>query len=104
MPTRVPTHRPATLATQPGVEASGRPNAAARGYCDARHRSWRLAVLVAASWQCARCAKICSRKGEAHADHVVPISQGGARYDVANGQCLCSSCHSKKTVSENPPA
>jgi 5-methylcytosine-specific restriction endonuclease McrA len=104
MPSRIPPHRPATLPAPAGCEASGRPNAAARGYCDSRHRAWRLAVLVGAGWQCAACGRICARKGEAHADHVLPIAEGGARYEVANGQCLCSSCHSRKTVRENRTA
>ena len=34
------------------------------------------------------------------ADHIVPVSRGGAEYDVSNGQALCASCHSKKTASE----
>jgi 5-methylcytosine-specific restriction endonuclease McrA len=38
---------------------------------------------------------------EMHADHVVPISQGGARYDVANGEARCVGCHSRKTAKEN---
>jgi hypothetical protein len=37
-----------------------------------------------------------------HADHIVPISQGGERYDVANGAARCVSCHGRKTVLEQP--
>jgi 5-methylcytosine-specific restriction protein A len=33
-------------------------------------------------------------------DHVVPIEQGGAPFDLANTQALCGSCHSKKTNRE----
>ena len=36
-----------------------------------------------------------------HADHIVPISQGGDRYDVANGAARCLACHSRKTAREN---
>ena len=39
-------------------------------------------------------------KSKAQADHVVPVSQGGDRYDVANGQCLCIACHGRKTRGE----
>jgi len=47
---------------------------------------------------------VCSDKREAHADHVVAISQGGERYDVANGQTLCMRCHARKTLRERATA
>lgn len=31
------------------------------------------------------------------ADHIIPISQGGAPTDTANGQALCTECHAAKT-------
>lgn len=40
------------------------------------------------------------RQRATHVDHVVPISQGGARLDKANLQSLCMSCHSRKTALE----
>lgn len=33
-------------------------------------------------------------------DHIVPISQGGARLDEDNLRSLCWSCHSKITLAE----
>ena len=33
-------------------------------------------------------------------DHIVPRSQGGADYDMANLQPLCTQCHDKKRRSE----
>ena len=33
-------------------------------------------------------------------DHIVPMSNGGAQYDMANLQCLCTSCHARKTLKE----
>lgn len=33
-------------------------------------------------------------------DHIVPIKQGGSRYDNNNLQSLCWSCHSRKSVEE----
>ena len=57
-------------------------------------------MLTRAAWACASCGRVCGDKREAHADHVVPVSEGGARYDVANGQCLCVRCHGKKTRAE----
>lgn len=33
-------------------------------------------------------------------DHVVPIKDGGARFDWVNLQSLCVSCHNRKTATE----
>jgi 5-methylcytosine-specific restriction endonuclease McrA len=98
MPQRIPTHRPLRLrSSRPQRDESGRPNAAARGYCDKAHKRWRQAVLVRDAWQCLGCGVVAQ---SAHADHIVPVSEGGARYDVANGQTLCRSCHGRKTRRE----
>jgi 5-methylcytosine-specific restriction protein A len=77
------------------------PNAHKRGYCSPQHKAWRLAVLERDNWQCRACGRVCAKRREAHADHVLSVvSRPDLRYDVANGQCLCASCHSKKTVQE----
>lgn len=34
-------------------------------------------------------------------DHIVPISQGGAKLDPLNLQALCHACHNTKTAREN---
>jgi 5-methylcytosine-specific restriction endonuclease McrA len=99
MPQRIPTHRPLRLRTAARRDESGRPNAAARGYCDKAHRRWRQAVLTKCAWQCVDCGRVATGR-EMHADHAVPISQGGARYDVANGEARCVRCHSSKTAKE----
>lgn len=98
MPTRIPSHRPHRLRTS-RRDDTARPNAAARGYCDKAHKAWRQAVLNACNWQCVDCGRVAYGR-EMHADHVVPISQGGERYDVANGAARCQSCHSRKTARE----
>ena len=54
-------------------------------------------MLVRDDWKCRGCGRI---QPDAHADHIVPVSEGGARYDVANGQTLCASCHGRKTRGE----
>jgi 5-methylcytosine-specific restriction enzyme A len=101
MPIRIPTHRPLRLrSSRPRRDETARPNAAARGYCSRSHRSWRLAVLTRDAWTCQRCGRVADGHKEAHADHVLPIAQGGARYDLANGQTLCHGCHSRKTGQE----
>ena len=100
MPQRIPMHKPIRCNAPRRCRDIGRPNAAARGYCNAAHRAWRLAVLTRDGWRCQVCGRLCSGQREAHADHIVPISQGGARHDVANGQCLCVRCHTRKTMAD----
>lgn len=88
-----------------------RPNAAYRGYCDKRHRNWRRAVLNQDNWECRACGRVCTDKGEAHADHASPVVQGtdycengASRYDITNGQCLCAACHARKGREERGQA
>jgi len=80
---------------KPFGSIQGRPSPAARGY-GARHRLWRAAVLER--------DPICKHPGckqrSTNADHIIPIRQGGARFDVANGQGLCGRHHSAKTGRE----
>ena len=33
-------------------------------------------------------------------DHIIPIKQGGAKYDQSNLQSLCWACHSRKSAEE----
>ena len=98
MPTRIPSHRPLRVSVRgPKRDESARPNAHQRGYCDKAHRKWRQAVLTRCNWQCVDCGTVAT---DLHADHVVPITQGGARYDVANGEARCVRCHGRKTRRE----
>jgi len=64
-------------------------------------------VLTRDAWQCQDCGRVCADKREAHADHISPIVvgtdrclNGQSRYDVSGGQCLCISCHSRKTSTD----
>ena len=34
-------------------------------------------------------------------DHILPIKDGGGRFDAANLQSLCVSCHNRKTARES---
>ena len=70
-------------------------------YGNKGHKEWRAAVLLRDNWQCCSCRRICGGKGEAQADHIVPLVHGGSRFDLSNGQTLCHSCHSRKTAREN---
>ena len=97
MPQRIEMWRPTRAKHQIRV-AESRPNAYRRGYTDSRHRAWRKAVLVRDAYTCRHCGRVCGVKGEAHADHVIPVAvRPDLRYEVDNGQCLCASCHSRKT-------
>ncbi len=66
-----------------------------------------MAVLVRDNWECRSCGRLCSGAREAHADHVSPVvhgtdrcEDGRSRYDLDAGQCLCVSCHGRKTEAE----
>lgn len=100
MPQRVEMWKPPRLAAKVRVMES-RPNAAARGYCSKRHQAWRRAVLARDGYLCRDCGRACGSKGEAHADHIIPVKvRADLRYEVSNGQCLCASCHQRKTNRE----
>jgi len=77
-----------------------RPNAAQRGYCDARWFAIRKRILLRDAYQCKSCGRICQQKGEAHVDHIIPRDQGGSD-EGSNLQVLCRSCHSRKTLEEH---
>lgn len=49
---------------------------------------------------CIECMKVGKIVKATIVDHIVPIKQGGAKYDSNNLQSLCWSCHSRKSVKE----
>ena len=62
-------------------------------------RQWgkiRLTVLDRDAWTCTACGKA----GRLEVDHLVPLEDGGALYDLGNLQTLCRSCHFDKTSGE----
>lgn len=76
----------------------GRESAAARGYGSA-HRRWREMVLRRDPL-CVMCEKVGRVEPSVIADHIKPLAQGGAPFDMANGQGLCMACHNRKTASD----
>ena len=72
-----------------------RPTAHQRGY-DERHRGWRAEVLERYP-----VCRICGDAPSTVADHIVPIRDGGARFDLANGQGTCAPCHNSRKQSED---
>ncbi len=66
------------------------------------YRAWREAVIKRAGGSCQGAlpdGRACGRREpRMFADHIVELRDGGAPFDLANGQCLCGSCHSLKTA------
>lgn len=63
------------------------------------------ACKLKASYTCAMCARVCTDKGEAIADHMKP--HRGDRdlfFDATNLQCLCKACHDKTKQAEERAA
>ncbi|MGB3390738.1 MAG: HNH endonuclease signature motif containing protein [Pseudaminobacter sp.] len=44
-------------------------------------------------WKCVQC----DARGRLEVDHIKPIRDGGAPYDLENLQSLCPKCHARKT-------
>jgi 5-methylcytosine-specific restriction protein A len=40
----------------------------------------------------------CEAQPSRHADHIVPLDQDGAPFDMSNLQALCVPCHTAKTA------
>ncbi|MGI9460517.1 MAG: HNH endonuclease [Pirellulales bacterium] len=97
MPKRVPTFKNFRI-REKVIEA--RPNAHQRGYCSRQHRAWRKAILNRDNFKCRGCGRVLHDSSQLHADHIIPIEEGGPRYSLDNGQTLCISCHGIKTSKE----
>lgn len=64
-----------------------------------RWRRIRAAIIARDGYQCVQCG----RSGLLEVDHIIPRHKGGAIYDPANLQSLCSGpygCHARKTAAE----
>lgn len=81
-----------------GTVDGRRPSSAAMGY-GARHRQWRAQILARDPW-----CKTCLVARSTVADHIVPIRQGGAHFDLENGQGQCDTCHQRKRQRESEQA
>jgi hypothetical protein len=74
-------------------------------YSTTNHRDWRALVVANAGGQCeARDGNHRCWKSEPHvrlyADHIIELKDGGAPFDVSNGQALCARHHTLKTAVE----
>jgi len=59
----------------------------------AKQTEWRKQIKDRAHGLCQHCGKPGSE-----ADHIEEIADGGALYDLSNGQWLCRPCHQARTV------
>jgi len=95
MPPRIP-----TIDTR---RVKGPPKQAAAVYDTPEYRAWRTAVIARAGGRCEAIqnGRRCTKAAPGHrmfADHKREISDGGAKFDPQNGECLCGSHHSAKTA------
>lgn len=65
-------------------------------------KDWRVlrAAVLRESPLCLACKDRGRLVAAGVVDHVVPLKDGGARFDRANLQPLCVSCHNRKTARE----
>lgn len=76
---------------------------AASIYQTPEFKAWRAIVVERAGGRCEAVdnGKRCRKAVPYHrmfADHRIEISDGGAPFDPANGQCLCGAHHTAKTA------
>lgn len=62
-----------------------------------RWQALRHVILERDGWACRACG---TRRGRLEVDHIRSVRTGGAPYDPANLQTLCSRCHTRKTAQE----
>ena len=91
---RVPTLRP-VIGKMNGRSLPDAPKQPEAWYRDARYNLWAKQVKERAGYQCERCGEL-----GRYADHITELKDGGQAYDVSNGQCLCASCHTNKTINQ----
>lgn len=75
-----------------------RPSASERGY-DARWQKVRQ-MYARKNLLCERCLENGRTVAVEEVHHIVPIKDGGARYDLKNLQSLCKSCHQREHTHE----
>lgn len=71
-----------------------------RFYQTTRWKKLRIVVIRRACGLCANCEKRGLIVPGNQVDHILPVSQGGAIWDIDNLQLLCETCHTTKTAKE----
>ena len=69
-------------------------------YASPEHVAWRKRVLARAGGRCEATGCKAPHQGRLIADHIVELRDGGAPFDLSNGQALCLPCHNVKTLAE----
>ena len=87
-----------------GAELSGRRTRFCRSECDIEYwsrRNWTMLkryVHKRDDWTCQICGvRRVGDLGRNHADHVIPIADGGDEFDPDNVRTLCVDCHKEVT-------
>lgn len=62
------------------------------GGSDTRWRRFRVTILARDKGLCTIKAEGCTTNAE-HVDHILPLSQGGQKYDPANCRSACAACN-----------
>lgn len=76
---------------------------------DTRWRAFRVFILERDRYRCQIQGKGCTSAAllaGGHVDHIVPLNQGGQKYDPANCRASCPTCNltrKKSVVIEEPP-
>lgn len=71
-----------------------------RFYQSTRWKKIRIVVIRRAFGLCQDCEKRGILVSGNNVDHILPVSQGGAIWDLDNLQLLCETCHNAKTAKE----
>jgi 5-methylcytosine-specific restriction enzyme A len=95
---RIPILRPSmTMARLSGRSIPAMPKQREEHYGTPEHVAWRNAVIARAGRCCERCGRTNVRL---FADHIIELRDGGNPFELANGQAICGSCHTIKTMQE----
>lgn len=93
MPIRAPIFRAPNMRTKTTEDRS---SPCKRGY----DRQWQEVRALALQRDRFQCCELGCYQQATQVDHRVPMSEGGAQYDLDNLQSMCDSCHSRKTNRE----
>ena len=97
-------HFGARVATMASPRVAPPPKVADKLYHTPQFKAWKAAVIARAGGRCEAVdpgVQRCHKAQPMHrmfADHIEEVRDGGAEFDLDNGQCLCGSHHTAKTA------
>ena len=82
---------------------ANRPDRKGQDYAFYNSAAWRrLSASIRASHPVCEVCRAAGRGDAAQmVDHIIPIRQGGARYDTTNLMAMCHECHNRKSAKDN---